>query len=104
MRFGGGTEELHGMMAKIGETLAVGSHDTRNFRYKGLRVSPVFKEEQIVFGINVDGDDYLDSCQTIDVPLGEDTDLLPPQSMTDYRSVVGIIGYASSEFRSDLAW
>jgi hypothetical protein len=39
----------------------------------------------------------------MDVPLGEDTDLLPPQSMTDYRSVVGTIGYASSEFRPDLA-
>jgi hypothetical protein len=28
---GGGTEEFHGMMAKIGETLAVGSYDTSNF-------------------------------------------------------------------------
>jgi hypothetical protein len=83
---GGGTEELHGVMAKIGETLAVGSHDTSNFRYKGLRVSTVFKEEQTVFEINVGGDDYLASCRTMDVPLGEDTDLLPLQSMTDYRS------------------
>jgi hypothetical protein len=64
----------------------------------------VFKEEQTVFEINDDGDDYLASCRTMDVPLGEDTDLLPPQSMTDYRSVVGTIGYASSEFRPDLAW
>jgi hypothetical protein len=55
---GGGTEEFHGVMAKIGETLAVGSRDTSNFRYKGLRVSTVFKEEQTVFEINVDGDDY----------------------------------------------
>jgi hypothetical protein len=46
---GGGTEEFHGAMAKIGETLAVRSHDTSNFRYKGLRVSTVFKEEQAVF-------------------------------------------------------
>jgi hypothetical protein len=38
------------------------------------------------------------------VPLGEDTDLLTPQSMTDYLSVVGTIGYALSEFRPDLAW
>jgi hypothetical protein len=29
---------------------------------------------------------------------------LPPQSITDYRSVVGTIGYASSEFRPDLTW
>jgi hypothetical protein len=101
---GGGAEAFHGEMAKIGETLAVGSHDTSNFRYKSLRVSTVFKEDQSVFEINVDGDDYLASCRTMDVPLGEDTDLLPPQSMTDYRSVVGTIGYASSEFRSDLAW
>jgi hypothetical protein len=101
---GGGTEEFHGVMAKIGETLAVGSHDTSTFRYKGLRVSTVFKDEQTVFEINVDGDDYLASCRTMDVPLGEDTDLLPPQSMTDYRSVVGTIGYASSEFCPDLAW
>jgi hypothetical protein len=101
---GGGTKESHGVMAKIGETLAVGTHDTNNFRYKGLRVSTVFKEEQTVFEINVDGGDYLASCRTMEVPLGEDTDLLPPQSMTDYRSVVGIIGYASSEFRPDLAW
>jgi hypothetical protein len=36
---GGGTEEFHGVMAKIGGFLAVGSHDTSNFRYKGLRVS-----------------------------------------------------------------
>jgi hypothetical protein len=90
-------------MANIGETLAVGSHDTSNFRYKGLRVSTVFKDEQTVFEINVDGDDYLASCRTMDVSLGEDTDLLPPQSKTDYRSVVGTIGYASSEFRPDLA-
>jgi Reverse transcriptase (RNA-dependent DNA polymerase) len=41
---GGGTEEFHGVMAKIGKTLAVGSHDTSNFRYKGLCVSTVFKE------------------------------------------------------------
>jgi Reverse transcriptase (RNA-dependent DNA polymerase) len=100
---GGGTEELHGVMEKIGETLAVWSHDTSNFRYNGQRVSTVFKEEQTVFEIDVDGDDYLASCRTMDVPLGEDTDLLPPQSMTDYRSVVGTIGYASSEFRPDLA-
>jgi hypothetical protein len=100
---GGGKEEFHGLMAKIGEALAVGSHDTSNFRYKGLRVSTVFKEEQTLFEINVDGDDYLASCRTMDVRLGEDTDLLPPQSMTDYRSVVGTIGYASSEFRPDLA-
>jgi hypothetical protein len=40
----------------------------------------------------------------MDVPLGEDTDLLSPQSMTDYRSVVGTIGYASSKFRPDFAW
>jgi hypothetical protein len=46
----------------------------------------------------------LASCLTIGLPLGEDTDLLPPQSMTDYRSVGGTIGYASSEFRLDLAW
>jgi hypothetical protein len=101
---GGGTEEFHGVMAKMGKTLAVGSHETSNFRYKGLRVSTVFNEEQTVFEINVDGDDYLASCRTMDVPLGEDTDLLPPQSMTDYRSVVGTIRYASSEFRPDMAW
>jgi hypothetical protein len=35
---GGGKEEFHGVMAKIGETLAVGSHETRKFRYKVLRV------------------------------------------------------------------
>jgi hypothetical protein len=101
---GGGTKEFHGVTAKIGAALAMGSHDTSNFRYKGLRVSIVFKDEQTVFEINVDGDDYLVSSQTMDVPLGEDMDLLPPQSMTDYRSVVGTIGYASSEFRPDLAW
>jgi hypothetical protein len=28
---GGGTGEFHGVMAKIGESLAVGSHDTSNF-------------------------------------------------------------------------
>jgi hypothetical protein len=99
---GGGTEEFYGVMAKIGETLAVGSRETSNFRYKGLRVSSVFKDEQTVFEINVDGDDYLASCHTMDVPLGEDTDLLPPRSMTNYSSVVRTIGYASSEFRPDL--
>jgi hypothetical protein len=45
----------------------------------------VFKEEQTVFEINFDGDDYLASCRTMDVPLGEDTDLLPLKSMTDHR-------------------
>jgi Reverse transcriptase (RNA-dependent DNA polymerase) len=101
---GGGTEECHDVMEKIGKTLAVWSHETINFRYKGLRVSTVFKDEKNVFEINVDSDDYLASCRTMDVPLGEDTDLLPPQSMTDYRSVVRTVGYASSEFRLDLAW
>jgi hypothetical protein len=100
---GGVTEKLHGVMAKIGETLAVRSHDASNFRYKGLRVSTVFKDEQTVFEINVDGDDYLASCRTMDMSLREDTDLLPPQSMIDYRSIVGTIGYASSDFRPDLA-
>jgi hypothetical protein len=56
----------------------------------------VFKDEQTVIEINVEGDDYLASCRTIDVPLDKDTYLLPPQSMTNYRSVVGTIGYASS--------
>jgi hypothetical protein len=101
---GGGTEEFHGAMAKIGETLAVESHDTSNFRNKGQRMSTVFKEEQTVFEINVDDDDYLASCRTMDVLLGKDTDLLSPQLMTDYRSVVGTIGYASSWFCPDLAW
>jgi hypothetical protein len=91
------------VMAKIGINLAVGSHETSNFRYKGLRVSTVLKDEQTMFKINIDGDNYLTSCRTMDVPLGEDTDLLPPQSMFDYRSVVGTIGYASSEFRPGLA-
>jgi hypothetical protein len=63
----------------------------------------VFKDEQNVFEINVDGDDYLASCRTMDVPLNEDTSFLSPQSMTDYHSVLGTIGYASSEFRPDLA-
>jgi hypothetical protein len=101
---GGGTEDFHGVMAKIGKTLPVGSHETSKSRYKGLRVSTVFKDELTVFEIKIDGDDYLASCRTMDVPLGKDTDLLPPQSMTDYLSVVGTIGYASSEFRPDLAW
>jgi hypothetical protein len=57
-----------------------------------------------VFKINVDGEDYLASCRTMNVPLKDDTDLLPPQSVTDYRSVVGTIGNASSEIRPDLAW
>jgi hypothetical protein len=39
----------HGVMEKIGKTLAVGSHDTSNFRYKGIRMSTVFKDEQTVF-------------------------------------------------------
>jgi hypothetical protein len=67
-------------------------------------VSTVFKDEQAVFETNVDGDHYLASCRTMDMPLGEDTDLLPPQSMTYYRSVIGTSSYASSEFRPDLAW
>jgi Reverse transcriptase (RNA-dependent DNA polymerase) len=100
---GGVTEQFHGVMAKIGETLAVGSHETSNVRYKVLRVSTVLEDEQTVFEINVDGDDYLASCRTMDVSLGEDTDLLPPHSMTDYCSVVGTFGYASFEFRPDLA-
>jgi hypothetical protein len=45
----GGMKEFHGVMAKIGETLPVGSHETSNFRYKGLRLSTVFKEAQTVF-------------------------------------------------------
>jgi hypothetical protein len=101
---GGGTEEFHGVMAKIDKTLAVGAHETSNFRYKGLRVSTVFMDEQAVIEISVDGDGYLASCRTMDVPLGEDTDLLPMQSMTDYRSAIGTIGYASSEFSRTWRW
>jgi hypothetical protein len=53
----GGTEEFNGVMAKIGKTLTEGSHETSNFRYKGLRMSAVFKDEQTVYEINVDGND-----------------------------------------------
>jgi hypothetical protein len=53
---GVGTEKFHGVKALIGETLGVGSHETSNFRYKGLRVSTSVKDEQTVFEINVDGD------------------------------------------------
>jgi hypothetical protein len=67
-------------------------------------MSTVFKDEQTVFEINIDCDDCLASCWTVDVPLGNDTDMLPPQSMTDHRSVVGTIDYASYGFRPDLAW
>jgi hypothetical protein len=41
----------------------------------------VFKDEQTVIEINVVGNDYLSSCRNMDMPLGEDTDLLPLQSM-----------------------
>jgi hypothetical protein len=75
-----------------------------NFRSKGLRVSTVFKDEQTVFKSTSTATTTWLLVGTMDVPLGEDTDLLPPQSMTDYRSVVGTIGYASPEFRPDLAW
>jgi hypothetical protein len=125
-------EEFHGFMANISKTLAVGSHEARNFRYKGLVVQVefvpysvqmltchethlvqdrpsdqrmvhiffdndlshsthaqrprrcsdchrrVFKDEQTVFEIILDGDDYLTSCRTMDVPLGENIYLLPP--------------------------
>jgi hypothetical protein len=74
---GGVTEEFHGVTEKIGKTLAVGFHETSNFRYKGLRVSTVFKEEQNVFEINVESDDCLVSCRTMNVALGEETDFLP---------------------------
>jgi hypothetical protein len=67
-------------------------------------VSTVFKEEQTMLEIHIDGDDHLAFSRTMNVPPGENTDLLPSQSMTDYRSVVGTIGYASSGFRPDLAW
>jgi Reverse transcriptase (RNA-dependent DNA polymerase) len=46
---GGGPEEFHGVMTNIGEIIAVGSHETSKFRYKGLRVSTVFKDEKTVF-------------------------------------------------------
>jgi hypothetical protein len=72
----GDMADFHGLMAKIGETLAVESHEVSNFQYKGLRVPTVFKEEQSVFEINVDGDDYLTICRTMDVPLGEDTEFV----------------------------
>jgi hypothetical protein len=70
---GGGTEEFQGVMAKIGKTLAVGSPEVSNIRYKSLRVSTVFKDEQTVLEINVDSDDYLGFCRTMDVALAEDT-------------------------------
>jgi Reverse transcriptase (RNA-dependent DNA polymerase) len=101
---GDDTKKFYGVITNIGETLAEGYHEISNFRYNGLRVSTVLKDEQTVFEINVDGVDYLASCRTMDVPLGKDTDLLPPQSMTYYRSVIGTTGYASSKFRPDLAW
>jgi hypothetical protein len=93
---GGGTSNLHDMMIAVSKDLKIGSKETGNFHYKGLRVSTVYSRdfEAKSVEIIVDGDEYLDSTLPMSVPsVLCDGDLLPPADVTNYRSVVGCIGY-----------
>jgi hypothetical protein len=56
-----------------------------------------------VFEIVVDGDEYLDSVVTMTVPEGKPDESLSPSAATDFRSVVGCLGYIACSFRPDIS-
>jgi Reverse transcriptase (RNA-dependent DNA polymerase) len=102
---GGGTEPFYRIMNEVSRDLKIGSMEQNNFHYKGLRVSTVERAGGTVgvFDIVVDGDEYLDSVVTMNVPAGKPDDYLSPSAATDFRSVVGCLGYIASSFRPDLS-
>jgi hypothetical protein len=103
---GGGTPEFYQMMDRVAEDLKVGNKEQHTFHYKGLRISTVFRQTDPtgLFEIILDGDEYLDSTIPMKLPAGlMDDDRLSPADASNYRSVVGCIGYMASAFRPDLS-
>jgi Reverse transcriptase (RNA-dependent DNA polymerase) len=102
---GGGTEFFYLIMEEVARDLKIGSTERDNFHYKGLRISTVDRSGDAAgeFEIIVDGDEYLDSLIPMIVPEGQHDLILSPSAATDFRSVVGCIGYLASSFRPDLA-
>jgi Reverse transcriptase (RNA-dependent DNA polymerase) len=102
---GGGTPVFYAIMEEVARDLKVGSTERDCFHYKGLRISTVDcnGEHSGFFEIIVDGDEYLDSTCSMTVPAGQPDSVLPPAAATDFRSVVGSLGYMASSFRPDLS-
>jgi Reverse transcriptase (RNA-dependent DNA polymerase) len=99
---GGGTSEFHAVMDAVAKDLKVGSKEEENFHYKGLRITTTWHKGE--FEVTVDGMEYLDSTVQMPLPANrDDSSLLTPADATNYRSVVGSIGYMSSAFRPDIA-
>jgi hypothetical protein len=97
---GGGTSEFHAVMDDVAYDLRVGSKESRNFYYRGLRISTIGIDKD--FEITVDGDEYLDSTLPMPLPKGlQASDHLAPHDITNFRSVAGFIGYMYSAFRPD---
>jgi hypothetical protein len=77
--------------------LRLGSKESRNFHYKGLRISTIGIDKD--FEITVDGDEYLDSTLPMQLPKGlHASDHLAPHEITNFRSIAGCIGYMSRSF------
>jgi hypothetical protein len=100
---GGGTDELHKVMQKVGESLEIGSHERDNFVYKGLRVQTAVQRNG-EFEITLDGDQYMESVRLMEgLEDLEDEDYLPASMMVDFRSCVGTASYVGMAFRPDMA-
>jgi hypothetical protein len=93
------------MMDAVAWDLKIGSRESGNFHYKGLRISTISsKNLDDCFEIMVDGDEYLDSTLPMPLPsLLKDDDKLSPGHATKHRSVVGCLGYMASAFRPEFA-
>jgi hypothetical protein len=102
---GGGTDLFYAIMDEVARDLKIGAVENDNFHYKGLRVSTIQRSEgsESHFEIVVDGDEYLDSIVPMKIPAGPADGVLSPSSATDFRSVVGCLGYMASSFRPDLS-
>jgi hypothetical protein len=85
-------------MDNVACDLKVRSKESRNFHYKGLRISTIGIDKDCE--ITVDGDEYLDSTLPMQLPKGlQASDHLAPHDITNSRSFAGCIGYMSSAFR-----
>eukprot|EP00180_Rhodochaete_pulchella_P003721 Plantae.Rhodophyta-Rhodochaete_pulchella.ctg6623.p3 GENE.Plantae.Rhodophyta-Rhodochaete_pulchella.ctg6623~~Plantae.Rhodophyta-Rhodochaete_pulchella.ctg6623.p3 ORF type:complete len:108 (+),score=13.25 Plantae.Rhodophyta-Rhodochaete_pulchella.ctg6623:514-837(+) len=95
---GGGEEQFHRTLKRVGELLDIGTIEYENFIYRGLRVTTMWvKVNQ--FEIVIDGDDYVRSLDEMQVSAvtNSDSRLLRPK----YRLAVGSLGFAASACRPD---
>jgi hypothetical protein len=106
---GGSTPALFDTMRLIGSVLKIGAEESANdgpFLYAGLRISTcriMNGKHKGKFEIPVDRNEYLQAPKQMSVPSGDANDLLSPVAATEFRSVVGCIGYMAFSFRPELA-